>query len=208
MIVLAVLALTLALVDACRSSAPGGSTGLPPQPPPSGILPPSPGDSVPVASLSIPATPSSHAGPELEAMLPTEVRGLRLTITSVAARDLAGTPAEASLTELAQRVGRPLSDLTLAAAVDSTGQLAGGINAMRLRSGSGAELLQTIVAIEQSNVPSEVSTDVLGGREVTRLTQRKNGRTITRYLLASGEVVFVVLSPDQATAIEFIEALP
>lgn len=149
-----------------------------------------------------------HADPALEATLPDEVRGVRLAKSSIRAVDLTGTGAETALGELAGRLGRPLDDLTLAAAVDPTGQLAGGVNAMRVRNGSGDALLDAIVELEQRDTAAVVTQVVLGGRSVTRLQQQAGEVTVTRFLRASGDTVYVVLAPDETTAALFLERLP
>jgi len=202
------LVLGVGLVAGCTGASSGRPPGAPDDLPPSGVLPPSPGQSVPVVTTALPAAPSTHADPELEAALPDSVRDVALTRSSVAAADLAGTSAEPALAELAQRIGQPLEALTLASAVDPRGQLLGGINAMRVRGGSSDALLQAILEIEQRTVESDVADVVVGGRSVTRLTQRDEGTTVTRYLYGAGDTVFVVLAPDEPTAAAFLEAIP
>ena len=202
------LGLAVGLLVGCTGATSGRPPGAPDELPSSGVLPPSPDQSVPVVATATPAAPSTHADPELEAALPDSVREIALTRSSVAAADLAGTSAEPALAELAQRIGQPLEALTLASAVDPSGQLLGGINAMRARGGSADALLLAILEIEQRTVESEIASVVVGGRSVTRLTQRSGGTTVTRYLYGAGETVFVVLAPDEPTAAAFLEAIP
>ena len=172
---------------------------------PSEITPAPPQASLP----SLPAIFSNHADPALEGQLPTEVSGTVLLHYSLTFADVLDDGGDhAAIDAFLQGIGKTRSDGSFAAALDPTNSVTGGIFAFKVSGADTATLLAGIVAVEQSDLGGDATTQqaTVGGKTVTILS-RGTGVNDTEWIYALGDVVFVVHADDEEHAAAFLQAL-
>jgi perilipin-4 len=165
--------------------------------------------SSPATQPSLPALFSNHADPDLESQLPSEVSGTALrsyslTLTSVL--DSGGD--RVAIGAFLQSIGKTEADGSVAAAVDLSGALAGGIQAFKVSGAPTAALLAGIVSVEQTDLGAGATTQqaTVGGKSVT-VVSVGTGVNDTEWIYGRGDVVFVVSAPDETLAAAFLQAL-
>ena len=189
--------ISIALV-ACSSSSGSSPT---PSPSPTPEPTPTPGASAP-ASLALPSLPSNAK--ELEALLPDTLGGHALTKFSMNGNDFVNQQAStnAELVAWLNSLGKSLNDVSAAYAFDVTGGNA-GVFAFRVNGVDHTTLLNGLQTAMASQAPDWTTTN-LGGKSVKTTTESGN----TEYLYGTADLIFVVFTPDQATAAEALAALP
>jgi hypothetical protein len=149
-----------------------------------------------------------QAAPDLERLLPTEVRGTRLRVRSATGADVFGGDAfSREMTRFLATAGKEPRDLRFANATDPSDSLGGlevgvfhvaGVDAVALRSG--------IVASARPNAPGlEATPRALGGKRVTEVVY-PGGSTL--YLYERDDRVFYVGTLDEGLAAEALRLLP
>ena len=199
------------------SSAPsavaGGSTSVQPSGNPPVV---SPSASSVVARPSAPSGPnptsvlSTHADPDLEALLPAEVAGTPMQRSSATLAALLASGGDRTAVDaFLKSLGKSETDGSFAAAFDPTGTLGGGIFAFRIAGVTADVLLPAIVSVEASDLGTGATTRQasVGGKTVTVVTVG-DGVNDTEWVFGRGDAVFVVHAPDEAHAAAYLQALP
>jgi hypothetical protein len=183
----AVAALALALAGCGGSdSSPGGPTGSSPPAAPA---------------------PAAHAAPDLEAPLPDEVDGVRLTKASATGTALLGRDAfSRELTRFLAAAGRTPADLRFANARDPSQALDVEVGVFEARGVDGGALGAAVVAASRPSAPGlRVSTAVLAGKRVTTLVYATGS---TLYLYEHDDRVFYVGTRSETLASEVLATFP
>jgi hypothetical protein len=148
-----------------------------------------------------------HADPELEALLPTALGGVALTIESQAGTDLATESAafDAFLTSL----GKTRADFSLASAY-AQGGLEAEIGAWRVQGADPALLLPGFKTAVQasSTTPLTQVGETLAGRAVTRIGDPGQLTQGPLYVFVRGDTLLFVQTPERALAEEAMAKLP
>lgn len=152
--------------------------------------------------------PVSHSYPELEALLPTAVSGIALTIESWSGDVVFGTdPWSQSFTAYLATVGRTPADVQVAQAYDPAGSIESGAAAYRVEGISAVGLRDAMIAAWKEQYPDLVVSDItLGGRSVTKGLFGSD--VPDSYWYISGDVVFDVETSGEALATTVLAALP
>ena len=160
-----------------------------------------------IALLSPAAAAERHADPALEALLPTSLAGVSLTVESQAGTDLAtkSTAFDAFLADL----GRTRADFWVASAY-AAGGLKAEIGAWRVKGADPALLLPGFRKAVQasSTTPLTVSEETLSGRAVTRIGDKGQLTRGPIYVYARGDALLFVETPERSLAEEAIGKLP
>ncbi len=148
-----------------------------------------------------------HADPSLEALLPSTLGGVTLTVESQVGTDLStrSGPFDAFLASL----GKTRADFSLASAY-SQGDLKAQVGAWRVKGADAAAMLpgfQTAVQAS-SATPLTKSDDSLGGRAVTRIGDPGQLTQGPLYVFGKNDTLLFVQTPDRALAEEAIGKLP
>lgn len=164
----------------------------------------------PEPSASTDALPSPDAAaPELEAILPTTVSGVPLTINSAIGSAVLGTdPGSRAIAAALSTAGIPVNDFHAAEAYDPSGTIDLSIVAFRVV-GMPADPLRQIVLetwLAGNGAGVTTSTTTLGGRSVTQVDYGDSGST--PYLVTSGDAVLVIDTTSPDLAAEVVAALP
>ncbi len=148
-----------------------------------------------------------HADPELEALLPTTLGGVALTVESQAGTDLATeSPAfDAFLASL----GKTRADFSLASAY-SQGGLEAEVGAWRVKDADPARLLPGFKTAVQasSTTPLTKVEETLAGRTVTRIGDPGQLTQGPLYVFVRGDTLLFVQTPVRALAEEALTKLP
>lgn len=214
---IAVIGLSLAgLLAGCSATVtPSASVA-----PPTGAATPSetpaaspPGAASPGPSDSPEPSVNGHGVPELEALLPAKVGDVALERVSLTGSDfyLTGTAKTRSrLDDLLARLGKKISDLTVADAGDPRRLAIIEVGAFRVAGAGSAQLLSEWVASNQSVSPSriKVSNVTIDGRALTKLVD--SGRPVggTIHAFVKGDIVFLVDADDPALLSSALAQLP
>lgn len=159
-------------------------------------LTPSPSPTPPTS----PAAGGLHAFPALEARLPDEVVGHRLTKVSLAAH---ADRQDAKTLEVLRRLNRTAADIQLASgAADGVDLL---VAAMRIIGSEGAVTAATFRAVEEDDAGSSAvyASAEIGNKSVTTRTTA----TQVSYIYAVEDIMFIV-SGNQALVAEALVLLP
>ena len=144
-----------------------------------------------------------HADPELEALLPTSLGGVSLTVESQAGTDLSTqSPAfDAFLASL----GKTRADFTLASAY-SQGDLKAEVGAWRVKGADPALLLPGFKTAVQasSTTPLAQAEETVGGRTVTRIGDPGQLTRGPLYVVVRGDTLLFVQTPEPALAAEAV----
>ena len=155
----------------------------------------------------IAAAGSRHADPGLEALLPTSLGGVALTIESQAGADLSTTsgPFDAFLESL----GKTRDDFTIASAY-SEGSLRAEVGAWRVRGADPALLLPGFRRAVQasSTTPLTQVEETIAGRKVTRIGDPGQLTRGPLYVIVRGDALLFVQTPEPALAEEAVGKLP
>ena len=167
-------------------------------------------------SLSIPplgsfAIASFHQAPDLEGVLPAQVRGVTLEKSSFTGEFFlsGGSSGEDFKAVLAQFSKQP-SDLAIAGARDPSSGLEFDLLAFQLAGVDGNQLIAALLAAGQASgsVQPTISTGNISGKQVTIFTDSDGSKS---YAYVRGDVAFVVESTaDDADALvaDILAALP
>jgi hypothetical protein len=148
-----------------------------------------------------------HADPALEALLPTTLGGVALTVESQAGPELTTTsaPFDAFLAAL----GKARGDFTLASAYAQKG-LPAAVGAWRVRGADPAKLLPGFRAAIQASsaTPLTSAPDELAGRPVTRIGDRGQLAQGMLYAIVRGDTILFVQTTEKRLAEEAMSKLP
>ena len=148
-----------------------------------------------------------HADPALEALLPTSLAGVSLTVESQAGTDLAtkSGPFDTFLADL----GRTRAEFWVASAY-AAGGLKAEIGAWRVKGADPALLLTGFKKAVQasSTTPLTVAEETLSGRTVTRIGDKGQLTRGPIYVYARGDALLFVETTEPALAEEAIGKLP
>jgi hypothetical protein len=160
-----------------------------------------------LALLQPAAAAERHADPALEALLPTALAGVSLTVESQAGTDLdtKSAPFDAFLAGL----GRTRADFWLASAY-AAGGLKAEVGAWRVKGADPALLLSGFKQAVQSSstTPLAEAQETLAGRTVTRIGDKGQLTRGPIYVYARGDALLFIETPERALAEEAIGKLP
>ena len=145
--------------------------------------------------------------PALEALLPNEIDGVRLTKASATGANVFGGDAfSRAMTTFLTGAGKRPSDLTFANARDASGALEVELGVFRVPGVGAGELRRAIVDSSRPGAPgSTTSRATIAGKPVT-LFRYATGSTL--YLYEQGDRVFYVGTLRPALAAKALAALP
>jgi hypothetical protein len=150
---------------------------------------------------------SRHADTELEALLPTTLGGVALTIESQAGSELATN--SAAFDSFLAGLGKTRSDFSLASAY-SRGQLKAEVGAWRVIDANPVLLLPGFMKAVQasSTTPLTHVEEVLAGRKVMRIGDPGQLTRGPLYVIVRHDVLLFVQTTERALAEEAIRKLP
>jgi hypothetical protein len=158
-------------------------------------------------SFVLVADGTRHADPELEALLPTTLGGVSLTVESQSGTDLTtqSGPFDAFLGSL----GKTRGDFSLASAYAGSG-LRAEIGAWRVKNADSALMLQGFKNAVQasSTTPLTQAYESIGGRTVTRIGDPGQLTHGPLYVVVRGDALLFVQTPEPALAEEAMSKLP
>src|SRR5262245_48354586 len=142
-----------------------------------------------------------HADPELEALLPTSLGGVTLTVESQSGDDLATK--SAAFDTFLNNLGKTRADFSVASAY-ATGGLRAEIGAWRVKGADPAQMLQGFkTALQASSATPLTQVDeTLGGRAVTRIGDPGQLAHGPLYVVGGGDTLFFVQTPEPTLAEE------
>ena len=148
-----------------------------------------------------------HAAPDLEALLPDEVDGLKLRKGSTTGAVVFGGNAfGGAMTRFLGAHGKGPGDLRFANAQTAPNGPELELGVFQVRGLSGSVLRRAIVSSSRPNAPGLTATDgSLAGRAVTKVVYP--GGAIL-YLYPSGDRVFYVGTQDEALAARIVKTFP
>lgn len=153
------------------------------------------------------AAGSRHADPDLEALLPTSLGGVSLTVESQSGTDLSTNsgPFDAFLAGL----GKTRADFSVASAY-AQGSLKAEIGAWRVRNADPALLLPGFRNAVQgsSTTPLANADETMGNKAVTRIGDPGQLTRGPLYVIVRGDALLFVQTPDRALAEEAMGKLP
>ncbi|MFT3989303.1 hypothetical protein [Aestuariivirga sp.] len=148
-----------------------------------------------------------HADPQLEALLPHTLGGALLKTESQSGKDLStgSTAFDAFLTAL----GKTRADFTVASAY-SQGELKAEVGAWRVNGTDEAALLKGFRQVLQasSTTPLANAQEKMAGKSVTRIGDPGQLTRGPLYVIARGNTLFFVQTPDPSLANEAMGKLP
>lgn len=150
---------------------------------------------------------SRHADPELEALLPTSLGGVVLTVESQSGAELATK--SSAFDAFLGGLGKTRADFTVASAY-STGGLRAEIGAWRVRGADPALMLQGFKTALQSSstTPLTQAEETLAGRAIARIGDPGQLTHGPLYVVSRGDTLLFVQTPEPALAEEAIGKLP
>ena len=148
-----------------------------------------------------------HADPELEALLPTSLGGVVLTVESQAGADLATK--SGAFDAFLGGLGKTRADFSVASAY-AAGGLRAEIGAWRVKGADPAKMLQGFKDALQasSTAPLAQADERIGGRTVHRIGDPGQLAHGPLYVIGRGDALFFVQTPEPALAEEAIGKLP
>ena len=148
-----------------------------------------------------------HADKELEALLPTTLGGVALTVESQAGTELSTN--SAAFDAFLKSLGKARADFTLASAY-AQGGLKAQVGAWRVKGADPALLLPGFKDAVQgsSATPLTKADDSLGGRAVTRIGDPGQLTQGPLYAVVRGDMLLFVQTPDRSLAEEAMGKLP
>lgn len=158
-------------------------------------------------TLLLIADGTRHADPELEASLPTSIGGVALAVESQAGTDL--STQSGPFDKFLSGLGKTRADFSVASAY-ATGGLRAEVGAWRVKGADPALMLQGFKDALQasSTTPLTQTEESLGGRTVTRIGDPGQLTRGPLYVVARGDTLLFVQTPEPALAEEAISKLP
>ena len=152
-------------------------------------------------------TAGRHAAPELEALLPTTLGGVSLTIESQAGTDLATE--SAAFDAFLASLGKSRADFTLASAY-SPGGLKAAVGAWRVNGADSALLLPGFATAVQASSTTTLAQveEIVAGRAVNRIGDPGQLTQGPLYVFVRGETLWFVQTTERALAEEAMNKLP
>jgi hypothetical protein len=152
-------------------------------------------------------TAGRHAAPELEALLPTTLGGVSLTIESQAGTDLATQ--SAAFDAFLAGLGKTRADFALASAY-SQGGLEAAVGAWRVRGADPSLLLPGFTTAVQasSTTPLVQVEEIVAGRPVNRIGDPGQMTNGPLYVFVRGDTLWFVQTTERALAEEAMDKLP
>ena len=149
-----------------------------------------------------------HADPELEALLPTSLGGIALTVESQAGTDL--STRSAPFDTFLEGLGKGRADFTLASAYARGGDLKAEVGAWRVDGADTAMLLPAFKAVMQasSTTPLTIVEQTIAGRDVIRIGDPGQLTRGPLYVMVRGETLLFVQTPEPSLAEEAMSKLP
>lgn len=147
-----------------------------------------------------------HAAPELEALLPTSLGGVALTVESQAGTDLATK--SGAFDAFLRNLGKTRGDFSVASAY-ATGGLRAEIGAWRVKGADPALMLQGFKTALQSSstTPLTLAEENVNGRAITRIGDPGQLAHGPLYVVSRGDTLLFVQTPEAALAEEAIGKL-
>ena len=152
-------------------------------------------------------TAGRHAAPELEALLPTTLGGVSLTIESQAGTDLATE--SAAFDAFLASLGKSRADFTLASAY-SPGGLKAAVGAWRVNGADSALLLPGFATAVQASSTTTLTQveEIVAGRAVNRIGDPGQLTQGPLYVFVRGDTLWFVQTTERALAEEAMNKLP
>ena len=152
-------------------------------------------------------TAGRHAAPELEALLPTTLGGVSLTIESQAGTDLATE--SAAFDAFLAGLGKSRADFTLASAY-SPGGLKAAVGAWRVNGADPALLLPGFATAVQASSTTTLTQveEIVAGRAVNRIGDPGQLTQGPLYVFVRGDTLWFVQTTERALAEEAMNKLP
>ena len=194
------------VTSAAPSSAPPvSSVGLPSFAVPSFALPS--GGSFVIPSIGLPSQDKN-----LEARLPNSLNGVTLSKVSLTGDTILNGPASSSTADiktLLAGLGKTPSDFSEAIASDPTGALKVTLGALRIAGADGGAMLSAFLNASKNTSPNlQTSQAILGGKNVTVVTDPASSSVGSTYIYANGDTLFFAQTADPQLAAAAIAALP
>jgi hypothetical protein len=170
----------------------------------------------PLASLSAqsPApevTACNHCATDLEAMLPTEIGGTKLSAVSLNGPGFLSTgnaSNRSALTEMLGSLGKTPAELSVAQAADPTGVLVFKEGIFRVVGSTPEALLAAWLTAQTTVQPTLVIGRVtIAGQTVTKLADSKNLDAPPLYVVAKGDELWIVGARDEKLIDEAISRI-
>jgi hypothetical protein len=161
------------------------SISLPPVALPSGLLP----SGLP----SLAPIPTFHLAPELEAQLPSEIRGTPLEKSSFTGDLFLGSTPDQNFAAVLQQFGKQPSDLAIAGVRDPSDTLEFGLFAFQLAGVDGNQFIDALFKAGQAtgSIQPTITTGTLGNKQVTIFTDDEGTKS---YAYVRGDVSFFMES--------------
>ena len=152
-------------------------------------------------------TAGRHAALELEALLPTTLGGVSLTIESQAGTDLATE--SAAFDAFLAGLGKSRADFTLASAY-SPGGLKAAVGAWRVNGADSALLLPGFATAVQASSTTTLAQveEIVAGRTVNRIGDPGQLTQGPLYVFVRGDTLWFVQTTERALAEEAMNKLP
>jgi hypothetical protein len=189
---------------AATPAASPAATPLDCTPPPSVAASSMPASVAPATTAAASIAAAGHADPALEALLPTSLGGVALTVESQRGTDL--TVQSAALDAFLADLGRGLGDFSRASATSRGGELHAHVGAWRV-SGAVTECLTPafVRAVRASStIPLTVTQPLVGGRPVTQVGAVGELTQGPLYAFVRGDTILFVQTPEPTLADEAI----
>jgi hypothetical protein len=162
----------------------------------------------PVATPTPDADPDLKGDPELAATLPRLIGGTRIVVFSMRGPDFVATAeADPALLEFIDRLGVSTDDVSVAFGFCADPKA--DVLAFRAAGVDDEELVRQFQAVNERSGSGEVGweSDTIGGKGV-QVTASDDLGDGTLYLYAHGDTLYVVVTPERATAREVLRTLP
>lgn len=166
-----------------------------------------PSDSAPATGIVLAADGSRHADPDLEGLLPTTLGGVALTVESQTGTNLATK--SGAFDAFLESLGKTRADFSVASAY-ATGGLRAEIGAWRVKGADSALMLQGFKKALQASsaTPLTQVEESIGGRAATRIGDPGQLARGPLYVVARGDTLLFVETPEPALAAEAMSKLP
>lgn len=212
-IAIALGALVVACAPSSGTASPAGATGPSASPsvasgsPSAGAVQPTPVPDTPAPSVN------NHGAPAIEAMLPAKVGTVALERLSLTGPDFyaLGTDAtRAQLDAMLGKLGKKVTDLTVADAGDPRGLTVIEIGIFRVADAAADRLLSEWVASTVASNPGQIASSsvTVDGRHVTKLVDFSRPVGGVTYAFVKGDTLFAIAADDPALLSSALSQLP
>lgn len=165
------------------------------------------------SEAALPSFGLPDSAPELAALLPDEIAGQEALKLSMSGAELmsgeGGATVDPEFISFLERLGAQPDDISFAFSFVTLPEGdSAGIIAFRV-AGASSDQLETEMRATMDSEGNELDWQPasVGGKDVISSEDPDNEGN-TRYLYAVGDIVFIVTSPDEATAADLLEPLP